>query len=102
MRTKNKSIYLNYVKDIETKVTDIYAKLKSVFIINTQKQSIEKQRDDIFAKTSLLTLRANQDALIPNAEWIAFKKEIDDLYKNFCDTVNQSIEYSKRATVHNR
>lgn len=85
MIKKDKSVYLDYVQDIKTKVDGLCAKVAP----GTASKDIEKLRVKIVAKTTLLTQKANSDKLIPNADWVKFKQEIDSLYQELADKVNR-------------
>ena len=85
MIKKDKSVYLDYVQDIKTKVDGLCAKVAP----GAASKDIEKLRVKIAAKTTLLTQKANQDGLIPNADWVKFKQEIDALYQELADNVNR-------------
>lgn len=84
MIKKDKSVYLNYIKDVEKKVNALCAKV----VPGAVSKDIEKLRVKIAAKTTLLTQKANSDKLIPNADWVKFKQEIDSLYQELAGKVN--------------
>lgn len=85
MIKKNKSVYLDYIKDVEKKVNALCAKVAP----GAASKDIEKLRVKIAAKTTLLTQKAHQDGLIPNADWVKFKQDIDALYQELADKVNR-------------
>lgn len=85
MIKKDKSVYLDYIKDIETKANALCAKIA----LGTASKDIEKLRVKIAAKTTLLTQKANSDRLIPNEDWVKFKEEINALYQELADKVNR-------------
>ena len=85
MIKKDKSVYLNYIKDVEKKANALCAKVAP----GTASKDVEKLRVKIATKTTLLTQKANQDGLIPNADWVKFKQEIDALYQELADNVNR-------------
>lgn len=85
MIKKDKSVYLDYIKDIETKVNTLCAKVAP----GATSKDIEKLRIKIAAKTTFLTQKANSDRLIPNADWVNFKEEIDVLYQELADNVSR-------------
>ncbi len=99
MIKKDASIYLDYIKDMETKVKNLCDGITSIAISDIHKQAIEKQRMQIFSKITLLAHRATCDVgFIPHFQWIQCQKEIDDLYKQLSDTVNQAMAYHKAQT----
>ena len=85
MIKKDKSIYLDYIKDIEIKMDTLCAKVALTVV----SKDIEKTRIKISAKLALLTQKANSDKLIPNADWVKFKQDIDALYQELADKVNR-------------
>ncbi|MFQ6739721.1 MAG: hypothetical protein ACLRFJ_03600 [Alphaproteobacteria bacterium] len=85
MIKKDKSVYLDYITDIGKKVNALCAKVAPGAV----SKDIEKLRVKIAAKTTLLTQKANSDKLIPNADWVNFKQEIDSLYQELADKVNR-------------
>ena len=97
MIVKDKSIYLNYVKDIEEKIKKLCSNVSFVTMPDTLKQDPEKVRVKISAKLALLTQKANQPELIPNAEWVNFKQEINALYQELADKVNQCATWVQQT-----
>ena len=66
-------------------------------ISKAAKQDIDKICINIFAKTSLLTLKANQEVgLIPNIEWMQYKQDIEKLYQSLSNAVQQAVACSKK------
>lgn len=103
MIIKDKSIYLNYAKDIETKVNNLCAKISLTTIHEPLKQEIEKVRVKILANVFLIKDLATQETgLIPNADWIQYQKDIDALYKHLSDKVNEAIAYSSHTQANIR
>ena len=92
MIIKDKSIYLDYTKDIATKVNALCAKIPTEQ--STHRQDIEKIRAKISAKILLITELANQKVgLIPNSDWMQYKKEIDSLYNQLSTKVKQALAH---------
>lgn len=85
MIKKDKSVYLDYIQDIKTKVDGLCAKIAP----NAMSKDIEKIRVKISGKLALLTQKAKSDTLIPNADWVKFKQDIDALYQELADKVNR-------------
>ncbi len=96
MIIKDKSIYLNYVKDIENKVNDICKKISLATMQGPIKQDIEKTRIKILGKVFLIKNLANQETgLIPNSDWLQYQKDIDTLYKQLSDSINKASRCKK-------
>lgn len=78
---KDKTKYLNYVNDIESKVNNIWNIAKNTPLSDNLKGQIQTIYDRILSRTSLVELKVNEETgLIPNCEWIGWQKEIDDLF----------------------
>lgn len=91
MIKKDTSVYLDYIKDTEAKVKNLCDGITSIAISDIHKQAIEKNRIKILAKTGALTQKASTEVgFIPNFQWNQFKKEVDGLYKQLSDSVNQA------------
>lgn len=101
MIIKDKSVYLNYIQDIENKVNGLCKSISVIPLLDAQKQSIEKICAQIFSKTALLSMRAkSKTGLISNSDWVCFKQEIDGLYEQLSDAVNKTIAVEKlKATI---
>ncbi len=96
MIIKDETIYLNYTKDIRSKVENLCAKIP-LATSQTLKQEIENIRVAIFAKLSLIEIKALPDfGLIPYSDWIRDQKEIDELFKDLSGKIGNAICYSKR------
>lgn len=92
MIVKDTSIYLDYVRGIETKVNNLCDSIAAIPISDMHKQSIEKQRMQIFAKIALLAHKAKCEiGFIPHFQWIQLQQEINDLYTQLSNSVNQYI-----------
>ena len=86
MNIKDKSVYLNYIQDIENKINNLCTGANLAMLSDAQKQSVEKIRTQIMAKAALFSIRAtSKTGLIPHADWILFKQEIDGLCKQLAD-----------------
>ena len=97
---KDKSVYLNYAKDIENKVNNLCAKVSLTTMQNPLKQEIEKIRVKILAKVFLIKNLANQETgLIPNSDWIQYQKDIDTLYKQLSDSINRASRGQKSQEI---
>ena len=67
MIIKDKSVYLNYTKDIETKVNNLCAKISLTTIQGSLKQEIARIRVKILAKVFLIKDLATQEkGSVPN------------------------------------
>jgi hypothetical protein len=96
MIVKDKSVYLNYVKDIENKVKSLCSNVSFATMQDKLKQDIEKTRVQIMSKVFLIKNLANQETgLIPNSDWVQYQKEIDSLYQNLSSMVKKATTYSK-------
>lgn len=101
MLRKDESLYLDYAQDILNKVDCLWEKIIPIVIPDKQKQELQEQRINILAKVDLLKMKAKSKYLIPNATWIQIKKEIDDLYLRFFNSVNPFITCVQHID-HNR
>ena len=102
MIKKDKSIYLNYAKDIITKVDSIQKKLASTTLTAEQKQDVEKQRIRILARIDLVKIKANSNELIPETTWQQTQEEINCLDIHLFNTTNQLISPSQNANHYSR
>ncbi|MDW3024560.1 MAG: hypothetical protein R8N50_02630 [Alphaproteobacteria bacterium] len=100
MILKDKSIYLNYAKDIETKVNNLCAKISLTTMQGPLKQEIEKIHVKILAKVFLIKDSATQETgLIPNSDWIQYQKDIDTLYKQLSYSINKALRGQKTQEI---
>ncbi|MBO4738675.1 MAG: hypothetical protein J5606_03840 [Bacteroidales bacterium] len=96
MIIKDERIYLNYTKDIRSKVENLCTKIP-LATPQSLKQDIEKIRVTIFAKIGLIEIKALPEfGLIPNSDWVRYQKEIDELLKELSGKIGNAICYSKR------
>ena len=96
MIIKDETIYLNYTKEVRSKVENLCAKIPFA-TSQSLKQDIEKTRVKIFAKISLIEVLALKEVgLIPNTDWMHYQKEIDELLKELSGKIGNAICYSKR------
>ncbi len=80
MIIKDKTIYLNYVNDVKSKIANILKNIEQASLTDTTKEKIRINCLKIDAITSLIELHANSPRLIPNIEWLGWQKDIDDLF----------------------
>lgn len=96
MIVTDKSVYLNYVNDIENKVKSLCSNVSFAAMQDTLKQDIEKTRVQIMSKVFLIKNLVNQKTgLIPNSDWVQYQKDINALYKQLSDKINKAVSYSK-------
>lgn len=92
MIIKDKSIYLDYVEDIENKMKNLCKNISSATMQDSLKQDIEKTRVDILAKIFLIRNLAEQETgFIPNIDLVRYKKEINELYEHLSNIVKGRV-----------
>lgn len=103
MIIKDDSVYLDYVKDIETKVNNLFKGIAAIAMSDAERQKIDEIRVKIFGKTSMVRMLVSQKTgLIPNADWIKYKVDIDALYRDLSDKINRVAMCSTRINKNVR
>ncbi len=91
MIIQDKKGYLDYIKRMEADVNNLYNSINSNLVSETSKKEVEKIRSKILGKLVVISVKLSDYDIIMQSDWEEYKKQIDDLYKEMSDKVNQII-----------
>lgn len=81
--------YLEYIKETEGKVNNLYESLNSRIVSEAAKKDIESIRSKIFGELVVINGKLADNDFITPSDWENYKKQIDDLFKELEAKVNQ-------------
>ena len=91
MIIQDKKGYSDYIKRMEVDVNNLYNSINSNLVSETSKKEVEKIRSKILGKLVVISVKLSDYDIIMQSDWEEYKKQIDDLYKEMSDKVNQII-----------
>lgn len=91
MIIQDKKKYLDYIKKTEKSVNNLYDSINSNLVLETSKKDVESIRSKIFGELVVISRKLAANGLIMQSDWEKHKKQIDELYKEMSDKVNQII-----------
>lgn len=95
MIIQDKTIYKNYVQEMTQKVQTLMKQVSESQIPKTAKRDINKQYIKLSAKIALLEVKSeNQHTIISQLTWEKSKIEIDFLYTELSNMVDNAIAVS--------
>ena len=81
--------YLEYIKETEEKVNNLYDSLNSCNVSEAVKKDIASIRSKIFGELVVISVKLAANCLIMPSDWENYKRQIDDLFKELEVKVNQ-------------
>ena len=81
--------YLEYIKETEEKVNNLYDSLNSCNVSEAVKKDIASIRSKIFGELVVISVKLAANCLIMPSDWENYKRQIDDLFKELEAKVNQ-------------
>lgn len=92
MIIQDKTPYKKYIKETTEKVQKLMDSVASVAIPANVKQDINKKYISLSAKISLLDIKSeNKKIIISKTDWDKSKQEIESLYTELFNMVNDAI-----------
>lgn len=92
MIIQNKISHKNYLKEIIQKIKILMENVSNIQISTTQKQSIDKIHTQLSTKIALLNIKSkNKHVIIAQTDWEKNEQEIESLYNELVNIVNDAI-----------